>query len=280
MSRSGRGRGRSGRAGRERRVMTADQDAGAGQGPRGPRGAKGAPQGAPHAGLGAAHWAIVRRSPMFRDVPGHVLARLVDERRTIVYAPRQLIFSQGDRADGFFLVLDGWVKIFRLTPAGNEAVMGLFGRGETFAELVAFNVPVYPACAEAASELRVLKIETARIAEAMESEPGLAAALLGSVVAHTDMLFAEIASLKLMSAPRRLADFLLRHAPEGAASATLTLPYEKALLAGRLGMKPETLSRALAALRKIGVVVARDEVRIADMAALGRLARAGAQSAE
>ena len=223
--------------------------------------------------LDEADWRVVSHSSMFREVGRDVLARLFGDRHPVLFAPRQLIFSQGDKADGFFLILDGWVKIYRITPAGEEAVVGLFARGESFAEAAVLQGAAYPASAEAASPLRALKIDSARFLKAMEAEPGLGAAMLGSVVLHTERLFEEIASLKLMSAPRRLADFLLRHAPPGADSANIVLPYEKTLLAGRLGMTPETLSRALATLRKFGVAVERDHVAIADLPALEAFAR-------
>lgn len=243
--------------------------------------------------LDEADWRVLSLSPMFREVGRDVLTRLFGDRHPMSFAPRQHIFSQGDKADGFFLILDGWVKIYRITPAGEEAVVGLFARGESFAEAAVLQGSVYPASAEAASQLRALKIDSARFNKAMESEPGLAAALLGSIVAHTERMFEEIASLKLKSAPRRLADFLLRHAPQeargagqethdgareargGVRAVTVVLPYEKSLLAGRLGMTPETLSRALARLRKLGVAVERDHVAIADMRMLEAFAGAG-----
>lgn len=226
--------------------------------------------------LDEADWRVVSGSSMFREVPQDVLRRLFGDRHSAIYAPRQVIFSQGDAADGFFLILDGWAKVYRITPSGEEAVVGLFARGESFAEAAVLQGSVYPASAEAASPLRALKIDSARFNKAMETEPGLAPALLGSVVSHTERLFEEIANLKLLSAPRRLADFLARHAPPGAGAASVVLPYEKALLAGRLGMTPETLSRALATLRKLGVSVERDQVEIADLRALDAFARAAA----
>lgn len=236
--------------------------------------------------LDEADWSVVSRSSMFREVGRDVLRRLFGDRHPVVFPPRQMIFSQGDAADGFFLILDGWVKIYRITPSGEEAVVGLFARGESFAEAAVLQGSVYPASAEAASPLRLLKIDSGRFNKAMETEPGLAAALLGSVVSHTERLFEEIASLKLMSAPRRLADFLVRHAPqhagrdapERAGAALVVLPYEKILLAGRLGMTPETLSRALATLRKLGVTVERDHVAIADLSTLEAFARATSRS--
>jgi len=228
-----------------------------------------------------ADWQTVCSSPMFGEVDGDVRARLFGHHRAISYAPHQLIFSQGDEADGFYLVLEGWVKLYRSTPSGGEAIVGVFTRGESFAEAVFFLGGAYPASAEAASHLRLLKIDSARFNEAVEAGPGLGATLLGSVVQHTERLFGEIASLKLLSTPRRLADFLIRLTPTAEGPATIVLPYEKSLLAGRLGMTPESLSRALATLRKLGVEVMRDHINIAHvetLAAFVRPSRRGARA--
>lgn len=60
----------------------------------------------------------------------------------------------------------------------------------------------------------------------------------------------------------------------------MILPYEKSLLAGRLGMTPETLSRSLATLRKLGVTAARDQVEIADLPGLEAFCRGAAAAQE
>jgi CRP-like cAMP-binding protein len=223
--------------------------------------------------LDAADWETVCTCPLFSAVGRDMVARLCGHRRPLLLEPRQIIFSQGDKADAFYVVLDGWVKLYRITPSGEEAVVGVFTRGESFAEPVIFLGGGYPASAEAASPVRLVKIDAVRFSEAIETEPGLAATLLASVVLHTERLFGEIASLKLLSAPRRLAEFLVRQAPPGSRSATVVLPYDKMLLAGRLGMAPESLSRALATLRKLGVKVLRDRVTISDVPALEAFAR-------
>lgn len=228
--------------------------------------------------LDAADWETVCSCHMFNAVSRDVVARLCGNRRPLQLDARQIVFSQGDAADGFYLVLEGWVKLYRVTPAGEEAVVGVFTRGESFAEPVFFLGGGYPASAEAASRLRLLKIDAGRFSEAIESEPGLAASLLASVVLHTERLFDEIASLKLLSTPRRLAEFLVHQAPAGQREAHVVLPYDKALLAGRLGMTPESLSRALATLRKLGVQVARDHVSISDVALLQDFAKPSRRS--
>jgi CRP-like cAMP-binding protein len=233
-----------------------------------------------HVAIDADDWAVVRRSALFREVSTQALARLCGDRHAMRYAPRQAIFAQGDPADALFVVLEGWVKIYRLTPLGEETVVAMFTSAESFAEAAFFLGGAYPVNAEAASELRVLKIDNVRFQREMAADSGLAMALLSSLGRHAEQLFGEIASLKLFSAPRRLAEFLLRSAPIDARELQFLLPYEKTLLAGRLGMTPETLSRALAALKAFGVVASRELVVIPDVPALrafahGRLEEAG-----
>jgi len=223
--------------------------------------------------LDAGDWETICTCPLFSAVDRSVVARLCGHRRPMVLDARQQVFSQGDPAEACYVVLDGWAKLFRITPSGEEAVVGVFSRGESFAEPVFFLGGHYPASAEAASRLRLLRIDLTRFTDAIQNEPELAATLLASIVLHTERLFNEIANLKLLSTPRRLADFLVRQAPAGAVSAHVILPHEKALLAGRLGMTPESLSRALAMLKKFGVAVERDHVGIADVPALAAFAR-------
>lgn len=223
--------------------------------------------------LDAGDWETICACPLFSAVDRGVVARLCGHRRPIVLDARQQVFAQGDPADACFVVLDGWVKLYRITPSGEEAVVGVFSRGESFAEPVFFLGGRYPASAEAASRLRLLKIDLTRFTDTIQNEPELAATLLASIVQHTGRLFDEIANLKLLSTPRRLADFLVRQTATGAGAAHVILPHEKALLAGRLGMTPESLSRALAMLKKLGVTVERDQVSIADVPALAAFAR-------
>lgn len=225
------------------------------------------------AALDAADRDALAASALFATLDPGLAGELLAHARVHAHEAGQLIFCEGDRADALYVVIEGWVKLYRLTPSGEEAIVGAFTRGESFAEPVFFLGGGYPASAEAASRARLLRIDAARFGAAIERRPELASAILASIVFHTERLSAEIASLKLLSTPRRLADFLIRSSPEGAARAAIVLPHEKALLAGRLGMTPESLSRALAALRGVGVSVERDRIVVPDLAALRGFAR-------
>lgn len=194
--------------------------------------------------------------------------RLLGSHRAVVFEAGQTIFTQGDEARAFFVVIEGWVKVYRLTPDGDEAVVSVFAQGESFAEPVMFLGGRYPVNAAAASRARLARIEAADFSAMIAAQPELSTAMLAAIAQHTQQLSDEILGLKLLGAPRRLADFLYKLAPQGAREARVTLPHEKALLAGRLGMTPESLSRALATLRKLGLRIERDHIDIPDVAAL------------
>jgi CRP-like cAMP-binding protein len=92
--------------------------------------------------------------------------------------------------------------------------------------------------------------------------------MLASASYQLKMLVEQIEQIKVRSAPQRIADFMIRIAPVREGPVVLELPFEKSLLANRLGMKPESFSRALGRLRAHGVTVDREIINIADV---GRL---------
>lgn len=216
----------------------------------------------------AADKAAMRMCALFRHIGDATVERLAEKCRAMVVERGQIIFTQGDPADAFYLVLEGWVKLYRLTPGGSEAVVTVLTRGESFAEPVMFLGGRYPVIAEAASHGRVLRIEHAAFVQCLERESDLAAAMLASIGRRAGELTQQIGALKLLDAPRRVAEFFLRLLADSGDAGRIALPYEKVLIAARLGMTPESFSRALAALTKLGVATNREIVTISDPAKL------------
>lgn len=208
--------------------------------------------------------------------PAMLLAALPDAARDAVFARAhardfdrgETIFLQGEPADSVALVLSGWVKIYRIAPTGAEAVVSVFTRGQSFAEACAFRDIPYPVSAEAATEARVLMLPASAFLHEMREDPQVAMALVGAVFGHLHGLVWQIEQLKARSGAQRVAEFLCGLAETGGGGQTVTLPYDKSLLAGRLGMKPESLSRAFSRLREVGVSVRANRAAIADMKAL------------
>ena len=184
----------------------------------------------------------------------------------------ETVFLQGEPADCVFVVLEGWVKLFRIAPTGAEAVVGVFTRGGGFGEAPAFRAETYPVNAEAVTDCRLLHMPASSLLERMRSHPEVALAMIAATFHHLQALVREIEQLKGQNGAQRVAEFLISLCATAEGACTVTLPYDKTLIAGRLGMKPESLSRAFARLRDAGVRVRQNKAAILDVARLRDLA--------
>jgi CRP-like cAMP-binding protein len=211
---------------------------------------------------------IVAATPLFRGLSPQMTRALMGKSVPRAYDKGAMLFHQGEPASAFFIILDGWVKIYRTTPDGLEVVLHVFKRGESFAEAAMFLGGQYPASAEAVAPSRLLKIDGEAFRSQIRERPELAMSMLASASYQLKMLVEQIEQIKVRSAPQRIADFLIRLTSVRDGAAVVELPFEKSLLANRLGMKPESFSRALRRLRSYGVTVDREVVKIADVGGL------------
>lgn len=216
----------------------------------------------------ADEWSVLMRAPLFKAMGLEITRSLIQTRSTRAYARGERIFQQGDPADALFLIIEGCVKLYRERESGEQVVVAIFAAGETFAEAAMFLSGDYPASAEAVSPSRILRIDGNALRHTILQQPQLAFAMLAAASLHLKHLLEQIEQLKVQSAPQRIAIFLLKQVSVTSGPADVALPYEKALIANRLGMKPESFSRAFAKLREFGVIVERDSVHIRDVARL------------
>lgn len=184
--------------------------------------------------------------------------------------PGTTLFNEGDRADFLYILLAGKVEL--LAHEGQRD-QGLVEVVDNF--IVAAVVTDAPLLMTARiyrhSRLLVLPAEELRTA--VSRTPGVALALLGSLASQYRGLVRQIKNLKLRTSAQRVGCFLLTLAREQAGEEPVTLPYSKRVLAQRLNMTPENLSRAFAYLRDRGVQVERDTVTISDPATLAEYCR-------
>jgi len=184
------------------------------------------------------------------------------------YAQGETIFLQGDPADIIYIVIQGWVKLYRIAPNGAEAIVGVFTAGHSFGEALALQQQVYPVAAEAVTNSRILCLPTRVLTNMIKSSPEIAISILAATFQHLHSMVFQLEQLKAFSGAQRVAEFLVELCPVSEGACTITLPYDKTLIAGRLGMKPESLSRAFAKLRKYGVTVRQNSAAISDVVQL------------
>ena len=223
-------------------------------------------------GIRAEDEALLASLPLFKGMAPPRLQSLLADASVRRYTRHTMLFMQGDPAERFYVVFDGWVKLFRETPDGQETVIAVFARGESFAEAASFAEGLFPVGAEVIEEARLLVVPASSFTQRLRENPQLAINMLGSMSQHLRGLVQQVEQRTVKSAAQRVSAFLLRLSAEDGAGVGISLPTDKALVAARLGMQPETLSRALAKLRTIGVETKDRRITISDVGALKRLA--------
>jgi CRP/FNR family transcriptional regulator, dissimilatory nitrate respiration regulator len=215
---------------------------------------------------------VVRRINVFRGLNRFMVERLTAAAGTLTLQAHQAVFRQDDAATAFFIVINGWVKLYRMTIAGDEAVIQVFARGDSFAEAAALTGDPYLATAEAVSDVRVVRIPADHVVKSIREMPEIALAMIASTSQHMHHLAQQVEQLKAQTGVQRLAEFLVALCPLDSGKCNIALPYDKMLIAGRLGLKPESLSRAFAKLKLVGVDVHASHVVVSDPHKLQQLA--------
>lgn len=217
----------------------------------------------------------VAASPLFINLERADLALLLDQAQSATYPETELLFSQGDKADRFFVVLKGRVNLFALTEAGDQSVIEVFDAGHTFAEAAMFSSGTFPLNCEVLAGSVLVHVPSAPFMRRLSENRGMAFHLLAGLSLWQKRLIHEITEQKSKSPGQRLASFLLALARDAEGEAQVRLPITKTVLASRIGIAPESLSRALGRLKSVGVESQGREVVLTDLAALRRMVREG-----
>jgi CRP/FNR family transcriptional regulator len=203
---------------------------------------------------------------------GDGLDRVASIRR---YAPRELVFQQSDATDAAFYVMQGELKLYKLTPDGRRQVIAFLGEGE----FIGFACgDEYSYSAEALTPVVVGRLPRLRLEQMAGESSALAARLFAS--ARRELAFAhdQLLVLGRMTPLEKLASFLMRLAEcegrRGGDPEHLSLPMSRLDIADHLGLTIETVSRCFTKLRKLGIiqlaraadVVIRDPERLGDLA--------------
>jgi CRP-like cAMP-binding protein len=165
-----------------------------------------------------------------------------------------LIFSEGDAGNGFYVIIDGKVKIFKLSFDGKEQILHILGPGEPFAEVAVFTGSTYPANAIALEKSRLFFFPRKAFAELIATQPALAMKMLATLSLRLKQFAHMIEALSLKEVPGRLAAYILVDSKQNSTVQTIKLTVSKTQLASLLGTIPETLSRILAKMSRQGLI--------------------------
>lgn len=164
------------------------------------------------------------------------------------------VFFEGDRGTGFYVVVEGQVKIFKLAVDGKEHILHIVGPGDPFGEVAVFAGRSFPANAEALADSRLLFFPRDSFVALISRNPSLAMSMLAVLSTRLRQFAIQIENLSLKEVPGRLASYLILLSSEQENSEAVMLPISKGQLASLLGTIPETLSRIFAKMTGQGLI--------------------------
>jgi CRP/FNR family transcriptional regulator len=191
---------------------------------------------------------IISTIPLFNGLPEDQIVAIKKIAVEKKINKGEIIFSEGDEGNGFFVVADGRVKVFKVSTEGKEQILHIFGPGQPFGEVPVFAGQKFPANAQALDRTRVLFFPRSSIVNLISANPSLALNMLAVMSKKLRQFAVQIENLSLKEMPARLASYLIFLADEQNKGDLVTLKISKGQLASTLGTIPETLSRAFAKL--------------------------------
>lgn len=210
--------------------------------------------------------------PLFSDIGRDELHRLAHGCQLRRLARGDMLFRQGDPCDAFHVVITGQIKLFVLSPTGQEKVIELVGPGGSFAEALMFLGKPCMVSAQALGDALLMSVQRDAVFEEVERDPRFALRMLAGLSRRLHGLVHDVQAQSLQNGVQRVIGYLLRDQPEADAAGatapaplTVSLPVSKATIASRLSLTPEYFSRVLRELEDAGLIeVDKRDIRILD----------------
>lgn len=208
----------------------------------------------------------IQALPLFAGLEAGTMQEILKHARIVQHPKGAMIFMQGEQASRLYIILEGWVKLFKGNVDGQEAILQVMTVGDTLLETVIFNNSPFPVSAQAVEHVRLLSIPASIVRETLKNNKELAINMLSTVAGRSQALITQFEQLTLKTVTQRVGWFLLKLFLEnGERTKNLKLPYDKSLIAGYLGMKPETFSRTLQTLKEQGIDIDKNTVSLPDV---------------
>lgn len=212
---------------------------------------------------------ILKKVAIFSGFSDDELAFVVPRLVTRRFHAGEIIFTEGDRCTGLYLVETGNIRIFKSSPGGREQVLSIDGPGSSIAELPVFDGGDYPASAQASSDSTLLFFSRQDFQTLCLQHPEVALKVLRVIGGRLRRLVGIIEELSFTTVRARLIALLVRMGKarlgktEGRRdgdSIELTLPVNNTELAAQIGTVRELVSRNLSRLQSEGLIQMQDRV--------------------
>ena len=220
---------------------------------------------------------LLRRCPLFAGLREEELKRIRAIAIPKQVGKKEVLFSEGREAKGFYVILSGKIKLYKISPEGKEQILHVVSAPDAFAEAALFLEGTYPAFAEALMDSQLLFFPKRDFIQLIEKNPQLSINMIVSLSHFLKKFASLIEELSLKEVSSRIAKYLidlsLKQSKEGKGPREVELDLSKTQLASKLGTISETLSRTLAKMKAKGIIdVKKNRILILNRETLEELA--------
>ncbi|HYH39838.1 MAG TPA: cyclic nucleotide-binding domain-containing protein [Azospirillum sp.] len=190
----------------------------------------------------------IRALPCFEELDDEQLTAVTSGSLLQRFPRETVLFEQGERPDFLHVLVEGSVLLYGGTAEGRETVIEILTPVDNFILAAALTDTPYLMSAKALEPSTILMLPARNLREQVAAQPKLALSMMASLASQFRRMVRQVKDLKLRTSTQRLAAYLMRLAVPAQDGVTVELPVNKQVLASRLGMTPENLSRAFATL--------------------------------
>lgn len=165
-----------------------------------------------------------------------------------------IIFLDGDEGNGFYLVIKGVIKVYKMSLEGKEQTLHIVRAGETIGAVPVFSGKSFPASARAIAKSLLLFFPKEKFVGLITGNPSLTMNILAVLSMRLREFTVQIENLTLKELPGRLAAYLLHQLQQQGGSGCISLDITKSQISNILGTRPESLSRALGTIRELKLI--------------------------
>lgn len=206
---------------------------------------------------------MLRQTPIFRALAEDDLARVAEVSEVRLYERGDRVFDEGDPPDHFFTIVRGRVKVVKMTPAGKDVILEIFGPGDPLGGVAVYEERPFPASAVAIDDTVCLDLPRRELFRLLEEYPSLVRGLLVGLTRRLIELTSRLAELTGGKVEPRFARLFLKLADERGRPAAdgieIPLGLTRQELADLTGTTVETSIRIMSRWGKEGVVRTDDE---------------------
>lgn len=216
--------------------------------------------------------------PLFSELDSDQLIQITSISRINKYKKNDIIFKEGSKYKGFYIVLKGTIKVYKNTTQGKEVTIHIIKPFNTFADVPLFEGETYPVNAQAADDCVLLFIPGDGFKKLLLNNSAICYKMLSGFAKRMRTLTKKIEDLSLKDVSNRLAGYIvdevIRSGTERLNEPFINLTISKKTLASYIGTITETLSRTFCKLEKENLIrVAGKKIFVKNFAGLKQLAK-------